>query len=134
MDKKYRLIKIQNDLYKDYKDKYAIRFMKDEVAYCYLETKEIYLNIDNWFNPTIRTVFDFLHEIGHLETNTIKMKKCEREFFATVWAINEFNKLGLKLDKSDQKIFQEYILGFRNSAIKRHAKNVPTVEQLTLKW
>lgn len=134
MKTRLELFKIQNDLYEKYKEKYKIGFTTEKRAYCYIKSKEIFLSLNDWLNPTPRSIFDFLHEIGHLETNTNKMKRCEEEYYATQWAVVEFKNLKLSLCKKDKELFQNYIYMYRNIAIKRKAKNIPTLTHLTLKW
>ena len=41
---------------------------------------------------SIVSLFELAHEIGHIMTKTSKMRRCESEFYATVWAIQELNK------------------------------------------
>lgn len=131
---KLNYTELQLNIYNRYKELYSFKFISEGLPYCILNTKEIYLNIRDWLEPNARTVFDILHEIGHLETNTYKMKRCEEEYYATVWAINESYKLKLKISEEDKVLFQDYIWNLIDKAIKLHAKNVPSKEELTLKW
>ena len=64
-------------------------------------------------------IFSVLHEIGHCETYKPRQIKPTREFLATQWAIKEFNRLGLKLKKSDKEAWQEYIFSFANENNKK---------------
>ena len=36
---------------------------------------------------SIKSTFELFHEIGHIETHTSKMRRCESEYAATVWAV-----------------------------------------------
>jgi len=122
----YGLIKEHNDI--------DIRISSDPTASCYIEEKIIYICMDDFIKPTNESTFDLLHEIGHIRTNTSKMKRCEQEFFATQWAIDEFKKCGYSISDKRKKEFQNYIFKWRETGIKLKAKNMPTKEQLILNW
>ena len=85
---------------------------------------------------SIRSTFDLLHEIGHIETTKSTMRRCEQEFYATVWAIEKINeyRLGHKITDSIKTLYQNYIWRELDRGIRRGGKGYPTKEQLTLKW
>ena len=93
---------------------------EEKTSYCELNTKRIYLSSNDWDNPTNETLFSLLHEIGHIKTNTKGMKRCEEEFYATMWAIKELKKLGLSISNKRQKEYQTYI--YKSSIIKAMKK------------
>lgn len=103
-------------------------------AYCYLPEKEIHFPLNEFKNPNSRSLFDFLHEIGHLETNKKGMKRCEEEFYATQWAIKQMKKYNFDINSRDKEIFQDYIWNWIETGIKLKGKNMPTKKQLTLQW
>ena len=107
---------------------------EDCSPHCYLKEKEIYFPIKRFQNPDKRDVFDMLHEIGHLETNSKGMKRCEEEYYATKWAIQEMKKYGFDLGQKDKQIFQNYIWKWRETGLKLKAKNMPSKEELILVW
>ena len=76
------------------------------------------------------------HEIGHIENNHSKMRRCEEEYHATVWAINEMKKYGIadKISNKTKKLYQDYILRERDRGVRRGGKGYPTHEELTLNW
>ena len=100
--------------------------------YSYIKVKEIVIDPEMFTNPTEWGIFAMLHEIGHVMTNTIQMKRYEQEYLATVWAINEAKKIGFNVPKSYISIYQDYIWKWRETSIKRKAKFVVSKDSLTL--
>jgi hypothetical protein len=88
------------------------------------------------FKASIRATFDLFHEIGHQETRTAKMRRCESEYAATVWAIEKMREYGLidKVDEKTKAAYQNYILRERDRGARRGGANLPTEKELTLKW
>lgn len=107
---------------------------KGEVPYCYLKSKEIHFEQKRFDKPTSRDVFDLLHEIGHLETNKPGMKRCEEEYYATMWAIEKMKKYDFDIPQNDKAEFQEYVWKWREIGIKHKAKTIPSKKQLMLRW
>ena len=85
---------------------------------------------------SIKSTLDLFHEIGHIETTTSKMRRCESEYYATVWAIEELRKYGLTCKVSDgqKKRYQDYIFLERDRGVRRGGQGYPTKKALTLKW
>lgn len=85
---------------------------------------------------SIVSTLELFHEIGHIENNHGKMRRCEEEFAATVWAINKLKEYGISDKVSDyqKKLYQAYILRERDRGIRRGGANYPTTEALTLQW
>ena len=117
-----------------YNNEYNFIFDNCTTAHCYLPEKEIHFPLSEFRNPDSRSLFDLLHEIGHLKTNTKGMKRCEEEFYATQWAIKQMKEYCFDLSPDDKEIFQNYIWQWRETGIKLKGKNIPSKEQLTLKW
>ena len=134
MGRKKSPLTIQTELYEKYKNEIEFRFTSGEVPYSHVPEKIIYLKLKAFFEPTISSVFDMMHEIGHIKTNVSGMKRCEEEFYATVWAINESKKYKLNLSQKRKDEYQNYIWYWRDRGIKARAKIIPTKEELTLKW
>lgn len=88
--------------------------------------KQCFKNPDSW------DVFALLHEIGHVLTNTTKMKRCLQEYLATQWAIEKAREIGLPVSKSTIRCYQNYIWKWRERSIKAKGKDVPSKEELTL--
>lgn len=82
------------------------------------------------------STFDLLHEIGHIENNHSKMRRCEEEYFATVWAIQTMKQYGIseKISEKTKKLYQEYIWDELDRGVRRGGNNYPTKTQLTLEW
>ena len=97
------------------------------VAHCHLSLGLIYIDKDDYERPTPESLFDLLHEIGHLETNTDGMSRQEEEVFATRWAMDRMKLYDFKLPRKRQKEFEDYINGFssrRNKILtKKNATN-----------
>lgn len=70
----------------------------------------------------IRSTFDLFHEIGHIETTTGKMRRCEEEYHATVWAIEECKKYGLQIPETIIDLYQNYIYMEYDRGIRRGGK------------
>lgn len=66
-----------------------------------------------------RCTFDLLHEVGHIETTTSKMRRCEAEYYATVWAIERCKEYGMSVPESVRKAYQEYIYRELDRGIRR---------------
>ena len=82
---------------------------------------------------SLRATFDLFHEIGHVETTVSGMRRCEEEFYATEFAINLFKEYGLTVPENVLKIYQEYIWMELDRGVRRHGKNLPTREEMTLR-
>lgn len=92
----------------------------------------VYFNNSIIQKPTNDDLFDLLHEIGHIITNKYKMKRCIEEFLATKWAIENSSKFNVICSDKRFKEYQKYIYKWRETSIKHKAKNVPSMQQLTL--
>ena len=86
-------------------------------------------------NSVVAT-FNLFHEIGHVETHTGKMRRCESEYAATVWAIERMREYGIvsKISEQQKKLYQDYILRERDRGVRRGGLNYPSRQQLTLRW
>lgn len=84
----------------------------------------------------IVSTFDLFHEIGHIENNNSKMRRCEEEYYATVWAIEKMKEYGIA-DRISEKLkaeYQEYIFDELDRGLRRGGSGYPTKEELTLEW
>lgn len=125
---------IVNIILKEYKNKIDFRFTNDEVSYCYVPEKIIYIYSKGFLYPDQNFLFDLLHEIGHIETNVAGMKRCEEEFYATQWAIKKMKKYDCEISDLRKKEFQNYIWKWREIGMKLGGKNMPSKSQLALSW
>lgn len=85
---------------------------------------------------SIKSTFTLFHEIGHIETTTSKMRRCEEEYYATVWAVEKMREYGIgdKISEPIKKLYQEYIWRERERGVRRGGAGYPTKEQLTIQW
>jgi hypothetical protein len=58
---------------------------------------------------SIKSTFTLLHEIGHCENNNSKMRRCEKEFYATQWALDKCKELKIKVPQSIIDSYQWYV-------------------------
>lgn len=72
---------------------------------------------------SIQSTFTLLHEIGHIETTASKMRRCESEFYATVWALERCKEYGLKVPAKTIKLYQDYIDREKDRGIRRGGMN-----------
>lgn len=82
---------------------------------------------------SIQSTFTLFHEIGHIVNNTGPLRRCEEEYHATVWAIEEMKQYGLEIPEKIISDYQKYIYRELDRGIRRGGSNYPTKEQLQLK-
>lgn len=58
---------------------------------------------------SIVSTFTLLHEVGHIMTTTSKMRRCEEEYFATIWALERCKEYGIKPNERTINVYQRYI-------------------------
>lgn len=58
---------------------------------------------------SINSAFDLYHEIGHIYTKTSTMRRCESEFYATQWAIDQLKSRGISIPQKIVDNYQRYI-------------------------
>ena len=78
-----KLNKTQTKILKDFANDFTLCFTNEERAYCYLEVKKIYINLNDFLYPTHRSLFDLLHEIGHSVTWNDFSKKAWKNYYKT---------------------------------------------------
>ena len=85
---------------------------------------------------SIVSTFTLFHEIGHIENNNSKMRRCEQEYYATVWAIDKLRDYGILeyLPMKQRSLYQNYIYNELDRGLRRGGTNYPTKEELTLEW
>lgn len=75
---------------------------------------------------SIKCTFDLFHEIGHIETTKSGMRRCEEEYYATVWAIERCKEYGIKVPEKIIKVYQDYNDQERYRGLRRGGKNLPS--------
>lgn len=81
---------------------------------------------------SINSTFELFHEIGHIQTGTSKMRRCEEEFHATVWAIEKCYEYGLSIPDKIIEGYQDYINVEHARGIRRGGK-LPPLSELQLR-
>lgn len=81
---------------------------------------------------SVKATFDLFHEIGHIETTTPKMRRCEEEYYATQWAIDRFKEYDLEIPDNIKKSYQNYINRELCRGLRKSGANYP--KTLDLKW
>lgn len=84
------------------------------------------------FANSIVSLFTLAHEIGHIMTKTSKMRRCESEYYATVWAIQELAKYNLKAPDRTIKAYQNYINRELRRGLRRGGQNYMSKEEMDL--
>lgn len=126
-------LNIWNRIYQNYSMNIWIHTgSKPGEFYSYLLRREIVVPEECFKNPDSWDIFALLHEIGHIQTNTKNMKRCEEEYYATQWAIKEAKRIGFEYPNNILDCYQKYILNWRERGINRGAKSIPSIKELTL--
>lgn len=68
---------------------------------------------------SVQSTFTLLHEVGHIMTTKSSMRRCESEFYATVWALERCREYGLKVPEKTIKLYQDYIDREKDRGIRR---------------
>ena len=68
---------------------------------------------------SIQSTFTLLHEVGHIMTTKSNMRRCESEFYATVWALERCKEYGLRVPEKTVKLYQDYIDREKDRGIRR---------------
>lgn len=126
-----KYIDIQKDLVKRY------RIKLDPNSSCWsrmhVHPRERRVCKFNYANSFRRT-FSLMHEIGHIENNDAKMRRCEQEYYATQWAIDHLADYGLEADEDIIATYQDYINEEHDRGVRRHCKTLPPLKKLQLKY
>ena len=131
-----RLKNLHNYIYATHFKEIKIMFdnNRDDDFFSYIVKKEVHLPKRIITDPTEWTLFAFMHEIGHVETNTLNMKRCLQEYLATQWALDKAKEIGFIVPTIFVATYQNYIWRWREKSIKANGKNIPTKEELTLSY
>lgn len=68
---------------------------------------------------SLKSTFTLLHEIGHIMTKTSKMRRCESEYYATIWALERCKEYGLNVIINIIYEYQRYIYMELDRGIRR---------------
>ena len=72
-----------------------------------------------------QATFELMHEIGHIETSKRSMRRCESEYYATLWAIRCAAEYGMQVPEKTLRDYQRYILIERERGVRRGGKLPP---------
>lgn len=131
-----RLIDIQNEVIQ----KYRIDLCDGSKCKCDWMRTHAHIRerrVCKWNQKSsISSTFELFHEIGHIETTTSKMRRCESEYHATVWAVEKMREYGIaeKISGVTKADYQYYIWDERDRGARRGGVGLPTKEQLTIEW
>ena len=120
--KKQNLLEIQKDLILRY------HIIIDEHSTC---TVRMHAHIDErrvckWKpKNSMRCTFDLFHEVGHIETTKLGMRRAEQEYYATCWAIDRCKEYQLAIPERILHIYQRYILYEEARGKERGGKDYP---------
>lgn len=78
------------------------------------------------------STFTLLHEVGHIVNNKGKLRRCEQEYYATVWALEEAKKYELEIPAKTIEEYQKYIYMELDRGLRRGGSNYPSREELRL--
>jgi hypothetical protein len=84
------------------------------------------------YSNSIISLFTLAHEIGHIMTKTSKMRRCESEYYATVWAIQELHKYGLKVPEQKIQEYQRYVYRELSRGLRRGGTGYLTKAEMNL--
>lgn len=68
---------------------------------------------------SILSTFTLLHEVGHIETKKAGMRRCESEYFATIWALDRCQEYGIEVPDKLIQDYQAYIDEEKDRGIRR---------------
>lgn len=85
---------------------------------------------------SIKSTFTLFHEIGHIETTTSRMRRCEEEYHATVWAVERMKEYGIahRITPQIKSLYQNYIWREHSRGLNHNAISLPSPEELTIPW
>jgi hypothetical protein len=113
--------------------KYRITIVENSKCYSRTHIHVKQRKICKWKQASsIQSTFTLFHEIGHAENNNSKMRRCEEEYYATVWAIDKCKEYGLKIPQSIIDNYQRYIYRELARGHRHRGNNYPTREEMRL--
>ena len=120
---------IQNEVIKDN------RIVIDEHSKCWSRTHAHpkQRRVCKWKqSSSIQSTFTLFHEIGHIVNNNSTMRRCESEYYATVWAIETCKKYNLEIPSYIIEDYQKYIYRELDRGLRRGGSFYPSREELKL--
>lgn len=113
--------------------KYNIKINTNSTCWSRMHAHPKQRTICKWSpKNSIKATFELFHEIGHIENNNSKMRRCEQEYYATVWAIERCHEYNIEVPDNIKKLYQDYIDSELDRGLRRGGSDYP--KNLTLKW
>lgn len=78
-----------------------------------------------------QATFELMHEIGHIETSKTTMRRCEAEYYATLWAMKCAESYGMTIPAKTLELYQKYIFLEYMRGVRRGGK-LPDIESFRL--
>lgn len=69
---------------------------------------------------SLSSTFTLLHEVGHIMTFKSSMRRCESEYYATIWALEICKEYGIKPNERTIRLYQNYIDREKQRGLNRH--------------
>ena len=122
--------RIQNEVIKEYRVKINAESTCWRRVHAHVKERKVC----KWKRAnSILSTFTLFHEIGHIETTTGSMRRCESEYYATVWALEKCAEYGLEVPAYLIDKYQKYIYMELDRGIRRGGRGYPTREQMNLR-
>lgn len=128
-----KFIEIQNEVIKKYKIKLCYGDLcKNDWGRTHAHIKR--RTVCKWKQKnSVQSTFDLLHEIGHIMTTKGHYRRCEAEYYATLWALKVAREdYGLIIPNSTVQAYNKYI-AMEHDRGTRRGGNLPALETLILK-
>lgn len=81
---------------------------------------------------SIRSTFTLAHEIGHVMTHKSTMRRCESEYYATRWAIDKLESMGVDIPLDILQRYQNYIDRELDRGLRRGGKHYPSFDEMKI--
>ena len=123
---------IQNELVKKYRiDLCDGSKCKNDWSRTHSHTRQ--RRVCKWIQvASIQSTFILLHEIGHIVANRSFMRRCEEEYYASQWALDECAALNIIVPGKLISDYQDYINQEHARGLRRGGR-LPDVKSLQLK-
>ena len=118
------------DIQQDAVERYSVTLCYGE--YCKSDWQRTHVHVREkrickWYpKNSIQSTFTLLHEIGHIMTNKSTYRRCEQEYYATVWALKEAREYyKLEIPDSIIKEYNDYVKMEHDRGVRRGGKLPP---------
>lgn len=120
---------IQDEVIKDNR----ITIVKDSKCWSRTHAHQKQRKVCKWEQASsIQSTFTLFHEIGHIVNNKGWMRRCEQEYYATVWAIEECKRYGIDIPQKIIDRYQRYIYNELDRGLRRGGLGYPSRDEMKL--